>query len=547
MTPTSSSSKHGEPLVAAPSDAAQDSSSRMDLALDVIEPASAPPPPEAVDEAPAAVGMGTAAALGVISSGASLVFSIVRSKVTAIALGPAGIGKVAEVMQIVTMANLPATMMTGPALVSGVAEAARRGDRVEVERIARTATTVAVGASILGGIIAVVAGYWLLPPPWGRSAWPFTILAAAAALFTAWAAIPQQILTAHARLTRLTVVRLLMTSSAVALLCAGTWLFGLTGQFVALALSALIAVPIAGFALRRELGFFAMPSRAVDVAFVRRALAIGATAFVAGCAGQGVLFTIRWTLEAHGGPQANGQFQAAYAIGATYFGIVLDGIGTYVLPRYAAAQTPAELAREMDAAAAFVFRMAPPAIFAAIAMRGLLVRALYSHRFDEANELVGLQMVADMARTIAWVQASPLLYRNRIRAYLITEAAAVVLVAGGSVILVPIFGLNGVGYAYILMYTSYAIITGIAVSKSCDVPFQGRRLAFTLLLTAAAYGVLRLTSLHESVRWVVLAGVLVAWKRNGVLDSVWRKVRSKLGVLTALNPFRRKQPASPPQ
>jgi PST family polysaccharide transporter len=518
----------------------------MDLAVDVIEPAAAPPPPEAVDEAPAPVGMGTAAALGVLTSGASLVFSIVRSKVTAIVLGPAGIGKVAEVMQIVTMANLPATMMTGPALVSGVAEAARRGDRVEVERIARTATTVAVGASILGGIIAVVAGYWLLPPPWGRSAWPFTILAALAALFGAWAAIPQQILTAHGRLARLTVVRLLVTSSAVLLLCGGTLLFGLTGQFVALALSAAIAVPIVAFALRRELGFFAMPSRAVDVAFVRRALAIGATAFVAGTAGQGVLFTIRWTLEAHGGPQANGQFQAAYAIGATYFGIVLDGIGTYVLPRYAAAQTPAELAREMDAAAAFVFKMAPPAIFAAIAMRGLLVRALYSHRFDEANELVGLQMVADMARTIAWVQASPLLYRNRIRAYLITEACAVVLVAGGSVILVPIFGLNGVGYAYILMYTSYAIFTGIAVSKSCDVPFQGRRLAVTLLLTAAAYGVLRLTSLHESVRWVVLAGVLIAWKRNGVLDSVWRKVRGKLGVLTALNPFRRKQPASPP-
>jgi enterobacterial common antigen flippase len=513
----------------------------MNLAVDAADAPLAPLASASASasvgaDATAEVGMGTAAALGVFSSAASLVFSVLRSKITALVLGPDGIGKAAEVLQIVTMANLPATMMTGPALVSSVAEAARRDDRVEVERIARTAMTMALAASIVGGIIAVIAGYWLLPAPWGRSAWPFTILAALAAVFTVVFAISQQVLTAHARLVRLTVLRFLVMGSGSVLLIAGTFFFGLSGQFVAMAVAAAVSVPIAAFALRGELGFFALPSRSrfLDLAFVKRALAVGATAFIAGCAGQGVLFTVRWTLEAHGGPHANGQFQAAYAIGTTYFGIVLDGIGTYVLPRYAAARTPAELAREMDAAASFVFRMAPPAIFAAIAMRGLLVRALYSHRFDEANELVGLQMVADMSRTIAWVQASPLLYRNRIRAFLITEAFAAVLVAGASVVLVPIIGLNGVGYAYILMYTAYAVVTGIAVSRSCDVPFEGRRLVITLALTAAAYVVLRLTNLHEAVRWVVLAGVLVAWKRNGVLDAVWTKVRGKLSLLQKL-------------
>ena len=540
MTPTSPSSKPGEPLAAAPDDGGPDDSSRMDLAVDVNGAPEAPP----AADAPVDGGLGTAMALGVLTSGASLVFSILRSKVTALVLGPDGIGKVAEVMQIVSMANLPATMMTGPALVSGVAEAVRRDDRAEVERMARTATTVALGASIVGGIVAVIAGYWLLPAPWGKSAWPFTILAAIAAMFSAWAAISQQVLTAHARLLRLTVVRLLIAASGVALLCGGTLLFGLTGQFLALALAAAITVPIAGVALQRDLGFFPGPWRAVDVQFVRRSLAVGATALVAGGLQQGMLFTIRWPLEKHGGPPANGQFQAAYAIGSTYFAIVLDGIGTYVLPRYAAAQTPGELAREIDAAARFVFRMAPPAIFAAIAMRALLVRALYSHRFDEANELVGIQMVGDMARSIAWVQASPLLYRNRIRAFLLTETYATFAVAAGTVVLVPIYGLDGVGYAYLGMYVGYVVLTAIVVSRSCGVPFGGRRVVATLALTAAAYVVLRLTSLHEAVRWVVLAGVLVAWQRNGVLGSVWSKVRGKLSVLTA---FRRKGAAPGPQ
>jgi PST family polysaccharide transporter len=518
----------------------------MDIAVDDLAAPGALPPDEAGNDAPA-VDMGTAAALGVLGSGVSLVLSIVRSKVTALVLGPAGLGKVAEVMQIVTIANLPATMMTGPALVSGVAEAARRGDRAEVERIARTATTVAIGASILGGTIAVVAGFGVLPAPWGRSAWPYTVLAAAAALFTAWAAISQQILTAHARLKQLTVVRLLMTSSGVALLCAGMLLLGLTGQFLGMAVAAAIGVPIAGVALRRELGFFVWPARDLDLAFVRRALTIGATAFVAGLAQQSVLSTVRATLHEHGGDAANGQFQAAYAIGATYFGIVLDGIGTYVLPRYAAAQSSAELAGEIDAAARFVFRMAPPAIFAAIAMRGLLVRALYSGGFEAAIDLVGLQMVGDMARSIAWVQASPLLYRNRIRAFVITEAFAAVMVAGGTLVLVPRFGINGVGYAYLIMWVGYVILTAVVVAKSCDVPFAGRRLVTTLALTAAAYLVLRVTNTYPAARGVVLAGVVVAWYRNGVLGGVWRKVSGKLSTLFgALHLKNRKKSASPP-
>jgi enterobacterial common antigen flippase len=514
----------------------------MDLAIEA-SPLAVAEPDEAAAPAPPAIGIGTAAALGVLSSGASLVFSILRSKVTAVVLGPAGIGKSAEVLQLVSIGNLPATMMTGPALVSSVAEAARRGDRAAVERIARTAAAVALVASAAGGVLAVVAGLWLLPAPWGRGAWPLTLLAAAAALLSAWATIPQQILTAQAELKRLSAVRLAIAAASVALAVAGTVLFGLTGQFLALALSAGLSLLIGGVVLRRALGLRTWPSRAVDTAFIRRAARIGATAFIAGVAQQGVLFTIRWTLEAHGGAAENGQFQAAYAIGATYFSVVLDGIGTYVLPRYAAAQTPAELAAEMDVAARFVFRMAPPAILAAIASRELLVRALYSHRFDAAIDLVGLQMVGDMARSIAWVLASPLLYRNRIRAYLVTEVFAAAALAGGTVVLVPRYGLDGVGYAYMGMWVGHVVLTAIVVSRSCGVPLGKRRVATALALTGAAYAVLRLTHVHEAVRWVVLAGALVAWHRNGVLGAAFAKARRALSALGALR--RRPGPAEP--
>src|SRR5512132_4130953 len=181
MTPTPPSSKPSDPADPSLESGGAAGSAAMNLAVDAADASGAPPSAAlAGADGGAGVGMGTAAVLGVLSSGASLVVSVLRSKVTALVLGPDGLGKAAEVLQIVTMANLPATMMTGPALVSSVAEAVRRDDRAEVERVARTAMTVALAASVAGGIVAVIAGTWLLPAPWGRRAWPFTILAAVA-------------------------------------------------------------------------------------------------------------------------------------------------------------------------------------------------------------------------------------------------------------------------------------------------------------------------------------------------------------------------------
>src|SRR5262249_50033767 len=90
---------------------------------------TAPLPAAEAPAAPAEMGIGSAALLGLIGAAAGVGFSIARSKVTALVLGPDGFGKAAQILQIVAVANLPATMVTGPALVSSVAEATRRGDR----------------------------------------------------------------------------------------------------------------------------------------------------------------------------------------------------------------------------------------------------------------------------------------------------------------------------------------------------------------------------------------------------------------------------------
>src|SRR5262249_16065964 len=149
--------------------------------VDAIERSEAPA--AAKEPAPRAeIGIEAGALLGVVGAGAGLLGTVVRSKVTALVLGPDGMGKSAQVLQLVAFANLPVAMVTGPALVSAIAEARGRGDHAAIARIVRTAVTVVLVVSSLTGLLAVLAGVWILPAPWGRGAWPLTLFAAVAAL-----------------------------------------------------------------------------------------------------------------------------------------------------------------------------------------------------------------------------------------------------------------------------------------------------------------------------------------------------------------------------
>lgn len=393
--------------------------------------------------------IGNAALLGAVSTAATVGFSIARSKVTALVLGPTGVGVTAEILQLVTLAMAPVVMFSGPVLVSKLAAAQARGDTAAINRLQDTAWTLSGLTALVAAIAAVVSGLFLLPAPWGPSAWVLTALASAGALVGVLINIPTQSLVVFGKLRVLMLLGIGTACLQTLLVIAATTMLGLKGQFLALALGPLLGLLLATFTSARHIPTLRWRRRwLLDRSFLQDALRFGGTALASALGLQVALFVLRTALEAKGGPALNGQFQAAWSIGSVYFGFVLGGIGTFAFPRYAAAQTVDELATEVRNASRFVLRVAPPVILGMVALRAPLVHLLYSEKFDEAIPLMGLMMVGDLARAMVWVQHGPLLYRGRLRAYLAVEVFGVICIGAGGAVLVPSMGLVGIGYAY---------------------------------------------------------------------------------------------------
>ncbi len=466
-----------------------------------------------------------AALVSVVASAVSLVVSVARSKVTAHYLGPEGVGRSGEVQGLFQLAAVPLSMLTGPALLAALS-------RSRAERAYDSAATLLMMLAVPLCVLGSASAAWLLPVAAG-DAWALSVPAAVAAFASAVMALPNQLLIARGQVTRQAAFGVAVALSSALAVSLATATHGLRGQFVASALMGTLALAASFVVASRLLPTVrVLPRPALDRMVVRDLLSVGATSLVGGLALNGALNVIRWTLEGEGGAAAAGQFQASWSLGATYFGIVLGSLGNFVFPRYAAAKDAAALSEEVEAASRFVLRMAPPLILLAMAIRRPLLVALYSGRFDLAAEMAGYQMAGDLAKGLAWAYAGALLFRGRVRAYLVSELFCAGLLAIGSVAAVRLWGPVGTGVASLVAYAAYLVMTAWLVQYDCGVRVPWRRVAQVLggtLLFGAFVAASGRWRLLEPVGVVV--SVVWAW-RSGLAGSLMDRLRAKVPGLS---------------
>lgn len=446
-----------------------------------------------------------------------------RSKAAALFLGPVGVGIVAEVQQLATLVLVPLAAFAGPALVQAYAK--QEGAARERTAGAALAWTLCLGASLSAG--AVVLAPQLLPTNWNIALRTAVALACGGALFTALSSVVTQTLVFRAQLASTTRLQIFGTVSSAVAVVIFTWSLGLTGQFIALALAPALMLPLAFRSARVSGPWPALGGWNLDTDFLRIALTVGGVSLAAGMALQGALYVVRLRLELTGGAALNGQFQAAWAIGSLYLGLILSGIGNFAFPRFATANGTEQLQSEVNAAAAFVAKFAPPAVLLVVAFSGLGVRLLYSSGFEPAVEILKWQLAGDVAKCFAWAYAGPLLYRGRVRAYMFAEFTISALLAGLSWLLVPHFGAVGAGQAYLLGHFVYLFAAALAVRVSLGIRPKWQHLLIAVVLTAVLAAVAAYPT-HLLIQAALTLASIVWLVVSGALPEIAKKVRARL-------------------
>ena len=391
----------------------------------------------------------------------NILVSLLRTKVAAVLLGPAGIGLIGLFTNIVATASSVAGLGLGMAGTRQIAEAVGQDELARIAAVRR--------ALFWGTLILAILG--------AAFTWSFREVLAAKIMGDArlgaeigWLSIAVALTVAAASqnallngLRRIGDIARVSVGTAVLSTLAGIaalWWFGRAGI-----IGYVIAAPLASFLLghwyvARLPRIDRTPTTLSVLSGQWRVMAsLGIAFMVAGLAGTLGQLVVRTLVQRELGVEALGQFQAAWAISMTYIGFVLTAMGTDYYPRLTAAiHDHAMVNRLVNEQTEVALLLAIPMLLAMLGLAPWVIQLLYSEQFAEAANVLRWQVLGDLLKVVSWPLGFILLAAGARKAFILSELVAMVVFVVLTAWLLPWLGLRATGLSFLGMYAGYLLL-----------------------------------------------------------------------------------------
>lgn len=448
-----------------------------------------------------------------IIGGASFIniaIGVLRGKVLAVLLGPAGVGLASLYNGLMGTASTVATMGLGTVGTRQIAEACSKDDA--------HAILVARRALYWGTMLLAVAG--------GLVVWSLRTVLAVYALGSAsysgavgWLSIGVVLSVAGASQGALIqgmrrigdIARLNVYGSVIstALGIGILWRWGSTGI-----VAYILLAPAASFALGHLYVSKLPKTKAESVTFPeltrewKMLLHLGLAMVGAGFVQQFAQLWIRIDVAKVLGPPALGQYQAAWAISMQYVAFVLGAMGTDYYPRLTGViHDPKAASRLVNEQTEIATLLSAPIFITMMAIAPWVIHLLYAASFTPAIEILRWQVLGDVLKVASWPLGFLILAAGDGKSFFATETASLMVLTGLITGLAPVFGLPITGIAYLVMYSFYLPLVYWLARRR--IGFHWSR--SVLVLSIAAFALCVVVDIMTALtRWGMLAGCLAA-------------------------------------
>lgn len=187
-------------------------------------------------------------------------------------------------------------------------------------------------------------------------------------------------------------------------------------------------------------------------------LVMGVSMSLSGILSTVVAYAIRGFIQANGGVEQVGLYQAGFIIMTTYVGMVMNAIATDYYPRLASINKDNQKCREAVSQQGEIGVMIlAPMLTICLVFMPFVLKILYSDRFLAANEYISWACLGMMLRLAAWVISFLFVAKAESKLFILNELAGNLYYLLFSLIGYKWFGLTGLGVAFALDYIVYFI------------------------------------------------------------------------------------------
>jgi antigen flippase len=266
-----------------------------------------------------------------------ILIRMVRTKVLAILLGPAGIGLEALYGSIISPAGIGVNMGISGSGVRLIASAVGSGSQATIAATVFTLRRVCLVLGIVGAAALFLIREQVSRLTFGNADHAFDVgLLSVILLFVALTGGQGALLQGMRRIGDLAKMNILGAALGAALSIPIVYIWGLQGIPAYLVLTAAVGTLISWWYVRRiQIEAVKVPPRQVATE-AASLLKLGLAFVSTGLMSTGALFLLRVFVTREAGMDGAGQFQAANAISMVYVGFVLQAMGTDFYPRLTA-------------------------------------------------------------------------------------------------------------------------------------------------------------------------------------------------------------------
>lgn len=400
----------------------------------------------------------------------NILLGIIRTKVLAVLLGPAGIGLMGLYSAMISTVGNMTGMGIGSSGVRQIAEAAGTGDTQKIARTILTIRRASLVLGFLGMLLTIIFCVPLSRLTFGSTeySWPIALLSVT--LFLGAVSGGQ--------------IALVQGLRRIADLASLSVLGGLLGTVLSIPIILLwkkdgivpFLIAVSAMSILTSWWY----ARKIPVARIiigwkdtfreaKALFSLGLVFMATGLMGAAVLYLVRILVVRQLGMGHVGLYQAATTLSTLYIGVILNAMGMDFYPRLTAVATDNEVCNRMVNEQTEVgLLVAVPGILATLTFAPLIIQIFYSASFIPAYEVLRWQILGIFLRVVSWPIGYVLLAKGKGTIFFWTEftsnAVHVILIWIG----VSYFGLEGTGMAFFTLYVFVTIMILAVVHHLSD-------------------------------------------------------------------------------
>lgn len=453
-----------------------------------------------------------------------ILISVIRSKLVALVLGPTGMGITGLYTSSTDLIKSITSFGLSASAVKNIAEANGNGDTTKMFRVVSIFWKLMWITGLLGMFIVMVCSPWLSKSAFGNYSYtiPFILLSVTLLL--------QQL--SLGRLSILQGTRRLKTLAKASIVGSILglftsiplyYIFGNGGIVPALIIGALSSY-LLNWYYSKEV--FVMPVKvSIKEAIIegRGMLGMGLALTMSGILATAVAYVIRVFVSNNGGTAEVGLYTAGMTIITTYVGMIFTAMGTDYFPRLSAVckdnMKSGDLVNQQAEIALLILG---PILALFILFAPLAIIILYSEDFLPTVKYMQWASVGMLFRAISWAIAFLFLAKGDMKVFIANEVVANVIKLITAIIGYSLWGLDGLGIAFLFSYILYFVLVWRVCAKkysfSIAVPLF-RIMLVHIVLTGTVLAFMFLPNIYIKYSIALIITLISFWFSYRELDK----------------------------